>query len=219
MNQYQDIIRDAAADDPLGEIVESSTTEFVAESRIVHEPPSLGQFVRVGGSTSPLQSADPFESAPVPKGAVYGLVVQARTASREPGRRAASFGLSEEQLRREQPQLWQLLATDFQCVIVGHEEAGELRSYLPPKPPRIHAPVYPGSDQEVCQITKSLGFLRTILSSLACPSPDEAIAASLRIAIRCQGGDEAFAVRAGRELAFLMRDDYERLSAILRNLK
>jgi hypothetical protein len=219
MNHDQDVSRGTATEEPLGEIIESSTAEFVAESKIVHEPPSLGQFVRVGGSNSEMEIDDPFETAPLPRGAVFGLVVQARTASREPGRRAASFGLTGEELRREQPQLWQLLATDFHCVIVGHEDRGELRPYVPPKPPRTHALVYPSSDQEVCRITQGLGFVRTILSSQACPNPDEMIAAGLRIAIRCQGGDEAFKVRAGRELALLLRDDYERLSAILRNLE
>lgn len=204
----------------LGEVIEASTTTFVAVSARLGEPPSFGSFVRVAppSPTTPSES-DPFEAFTVVSGTVYGLVMEARTSSLEPNRRTVGFGLTEDALRREQPQIWELLATDFTCLIIACAFEGEIRPYLPPRPPRLHAQVALCEEAEVCRITDSFSYLRSIASAADCPNCDELIAASLREAYRCHGHDDEFLVRAGRELALLFRDDYERMAAILRKLK
>ncbi len=203
----------------VGEVIEASTTRFRAQSRELNAPPALGSFVRIPASTGETRSeADPFEGPAWQEGTVYGIVVEAATGSLEPGRRPAAYGLDEEQLRREQPQIFELLVTEFACLVVGHVEGGAFRDYLPPSPPRIHARVEPCGQEEVCAVTERLEYLRAVIAAPDCAACDEVIAASVRQACRCRGGDQEFLVRAGKRLAILLRDDYDRLSAVLRKL-
>ena len=57
----------------IGEIVETETAFFVAESFALHQPPALGRLVCVETESVPL---------------IYGVVCYGTTASPDPGRRA-----------------------------------------------------------------------------------------------------------------------------------
>src|SRR5262249_50053670 len=121
---------------PLGEVIEASTTHFVAQCppARLHAPPDFGAFVKVlppghsdCGTPAPSdtenlledpfadpRSPEPFDlPAVTPDGTLYALVFSATTASAEPGRRPAAYGLEETRLREEQPQIFDLLATEF----------------------------------------------------------------------------------------------------------
>ena len=205
----------------VGEVIEASTTQFAAQCRRdrLHEPPAFGSFVKIAPSSAPApEEYDPFADVKLPEGALFGIVYHATTASIEPNRRAMAFDLDEEQLHREQPQLLELLVTQFTALMIGHVEAGRMRTYLPPRPPRLHARVQECSNAEICAITQRMDFLRAILSFSGEVATDELIAAGLRHAYHSRGDDLEFLVRAGKEIALLLRDDYERLSAILRKL-
>src|SRR5436309_299808 len=151
--------RDTGA--PIGEVVEASMSRFSAECAKLHDSPGFGAFVRVGR----LRDSDPFETPAGEDGAIYGLVYEVGTESKEPNRRAAAYGLDEESLRREQPQILQLLATCFSCLIVAHQDGDKLRRYLPPKPPRVHAMVSACLPEEVVAITERMDFLRSVVSA------------------------------------------------------
>lgn len=228
---------DAAPDQVIGEVVEAGTTRFLAQCprERLHTPPAFGTFVCVppeGQSRSRLsdgfqEADDPFaESAPlhalpsgVPDGTLYALVFRATTGSLEPGRRPAAYGLDETSLRAEQPQIFDLLATEFAALHVGYADAGRFRPHTPPRPPRLHAFVYPCSSEEVSAITEAPDVLRTLLQASGEASPDALIAACLRHAYARRKADFAFLVRAGKQLANLLRDDPERLTALLRQLE
>ena len=199
------------AEQPVGEVIESTTTQFKAQCSVLHDPPALGTFARIGDRPEPFADLGG-------DGTIYGLVHWASTASIEPNRRPAAFGLDAESLRREQPQIYELLATDFACLIVGHVESGRLLAYLPPKPPMLHAQVSLCSDSEVCALTERMDYLRAVIDSRDCPACDEVIAASLRVASRCRQNDPDYLIRAGTEVAMLLREEYDRLSALLRKI-
>jgi hypothetical protein len=147
------------------------------------------------------------------------VVFHAETGALEPGRPLAAFGLDEADLRREQPHIYELLATRFSAVLIAHAGPdGAIRPYLPPRPPRPHSQVFAASDAETCRLTERLDYLRPLLTGgvtgVAFPAED-LVAALLRNAWRARGGDEAFLLRAGRELAALLSGDYDRLRAIV----
>jgi len=105
--------------DYIGEVVESGTKGFVARTRRVGESPHFGSFVRT-------DAASP----------VYGLVYEIITGSREPGRKPDAYDMSIEELRKEQPQIFELLKTEFHVLTLGYLDAGRirLRSRLFPRP-------------------------------------------------------------------------------------
>lgn len=226
---------------PLGEVIEASTAYFRAQCprALLHEPPELGALVKItprGAFPVNTESAaeslapefDPFAEAPTrdapvlpakPDGVIYAVVCLAATGPGEPGRRAAAYGLDEESLRAQQPQIFELLCTEFVARPVACVEAGRFRIALPPRPPRLHAPVMACDAQETGAIPDAPDFLRAALAFPVETNADEIIAACLRRAFQGRSQDFDFLVRAGKRLALLLRDDPERLSALLRKLE
>lgn len=216
------------------------------------DPPAFGSFVKVSGAPTPAPEAEPahsliltaateeeadpfapsarmFEERPgnpvVLPAATYALVYDACTTSLETGRRPSALGFAdEEEIRAQQPQIFELLRTEFSALLVGYSDgdAKGLRRHLPPKPPRIHGRVYPCEANEVRVLTEDLSFLRAVLlpsgGALAGAPCDELAAACLRQAWGAHGGDREFLLRAGKALAAILTDDYDRLQAILRSI-
>lgn len=217
----------------------------------LYDPPPFGSFVKIGKpgaatateapSPPDIESAgveedDPFALAfdPPPvqtnsgvglPAAVYALVYGANTASLEPNRRPSALGFADEdEMRLQQPQIFELLRTEFSGLLIAYSEGGDkpLRRHLPPLPPRIHSRVYPCTPDETRLLTEDLSFLRGLLlpsgGALAGVPSDELAAACLRMAREAHPDDQAFLLKAGRTLATLLATDYERLQAILRNV-
>ncbi|MEW6146094.1 MAG: HAS-barrel domain-containing protein [Thermodesulfobacteriota bacterium] len=184
----------------IGEVVESGTKGFIARSPRVGEAPSFGSFVRTDAGSP-----------------VYGLVYEIITGSREPGRKPDAYDMSIEELRREQPQIFELLKTEFHVLTLGYLEAGKIRFALSPLPPPIHSFVYECTDEEKEALSSEDFFLRAIISSPNVPA-DDLIISSLLGAQRARKNDRDFMVRMGKSLSRYLKDDYERLASILRRL-
>jgi len=186
--------------DEVGEVIESSTTSLVAEARRLHGAPAFGSFVRVDSEYSTI-----------------GIVFETTTRSIEPNRRPAAFGKTEEELRREQPQIFELLRTEFQVLLVGHLIEGVPLHVLPPQPAKIHSFVYACGNDLIRGITATDDYMRKILDAPKL-STDELLTAVLQQSVAARDGTREHLVRAGKDLARLLRDDYDRLSAILRRI-
>ena len=199
----------------IGEIIEASTTEFVAESRELHSPPPFGSFVKVGWpGLAEFQADDPFELQP----AIYAVVHHASTAPVDTGRRLRAFWKDEDELKEQQPELdeW-MLVTNFRAVIIGYCASGQVSQILPPKPPKLLTRVHPCEAGEIKAVTSRMDFLRTLATFRNAPT-EEVVAACIRQAAHCYEPSEPFLVAAGKELASLMKDDYDRLQAIMRRV-
>ncbi len=186
----------------IGEIIESSTVHFTAETRELHKSPPFGAFVKT-------------DSKPT----IFGIVSNTSTHSIEPNRRPTAYGKSEEELRMEQPQIFELLKTEFESIIVGYHNDVEPKQYLPPQPPRIHNFVHYCSPGEVREFTSNWDFLRTILNASKNTPTDELIIAVVKNALAAHRGESEYLVRTGKELSRLIRDDYHRLSSIIRRIQ
>ena len=184
----------------VGEVVESSTTELIAQARELHGAPSFGQFVRV-------EAAMP----------VVGIVFNVFTHSIEANRRPTAYGKTEEELRLEQPQIFELLRTEFQALVIGYLDGDESVQILPPQPARIHSFVYLCSDEQVRAFTRTDDYLRSILNTSKIPT-DELVIAVLRHAVRAHGHAPSYLVQMGKELSRLLSDDYDRLSSVIRRV-
>ncbi|MCC6177109.1 MAG: hypothetical protein IT305_17510 [Chloroflexi bacterium] len=243
---------------PVGEVIDTSVAEFAAQACHFGVAPPFGSFVKV------VQ----------PERTVYAVVYAIHSGSLEPGGRPVMRGrdgMRDAAIFRENPDLEQLLRTEFAALAIGFAESGPgasgvgergydqrgdnqrgydqrgydqrgydqrgydqrgydggsragglarsglLRSYLPPSPPPLHWSVQPCSLAEVVRLTERLDYFRTILASSQAPV-DALLAANVRVARAVRADEPLFAVRAGRELATLLKYDYPRLTAILRAL-
>ena len=190
----------------VGEVIEASTTDFVAQCYELYQSPPLGSLVK----TTDL----PVE--------LYGIVYYATTASLEPGRRPIARGkdeASEEEIYRSSPQLLKLLRTEFSALVVGHRQGDKLFHYLPPKPARIHGFVYLCSPDEVREFGQSFDFFNILLSAHLPVSTEEIVAASLRQMSQVYEDRQKFLVAAGKELAVLLGGEFNRLKAILGRIR
>ena len=190
----------------VGEVIEASTTDFVAQCYELYQSPPLGSLVK----TTDL----PVE--------LYGIVYNAATASLEPGRRPIARGkdeATEEEIYRSSPQLLKLLRTEFSALVVGYRENEKLYHYLPPKPARIHSFVYLCSPEEVKEFSQSFDFLNMLINAHLSISLDELVAACLRQMSQVYEDRHTFLVAAGKELAVLLSGQFNQLKAILGRIK
>jgi len=190
----------------VGEVIEASTTDFVAQCYELYQSPPLGSLVK----TTDL----PVE--------LYGIVYNATTTSLEPGRRPIARGkdeASEEEIYKSSPQLLQLLRSEFSALVVGYRENEKLYHYLPPKPARIHGFVHLCPSGEVKEFSQSFDFLNILINTHLPVPADELIAACLRQMSQVYENPHTFLVAAGKELAILLSGDFNQLKAILGRIK
>ncbi len=196
----------------MAEVIETATTEFVAQCLDPEDlsfpvMPPFGSWVNSVDEESGNQ--------------VYAVVYHATTLPIDSVHRARALGLSLQDLREQQPQIFAMLKTEFRAAIVGFVPGLEARisnqtvyQYLPPRPPQIHQAVYRCEPEAIIHFSEQLDFLRTLLQVNS--APVEALtAAAIREVYQLRKADRNWLVRAGRTLSVLLKDDYDRLRFIL----
>jgi len=192
----------------IGEVIKSSTRQFVAEVYDEADAPAFGHWVRVEGDGDTT---------------LFGLVSHVETGSYDSNREAVALGLSPEERAEEMPMVQELMRTTVRALVLAcRDRDGRLRQTLPPHPPDIHDFVYPCMDEHVRSLDAPFDFLRTLVEH---PDPavpvDDLLVAVLRRVHAAHGGEhggrEAL-VSAGRALSRLLDDDHERLQSILRRV-
>jgi hypothetical protein len=198
------------------EVIETATSEFLAQCL---EPEDL-RFPVMPPFGSWVKSIDE-ESG----NQIYGVVCYVTTTPIDSVHRARALGLSLQDLREQQPQIFAMLKTEFRAAIVGFQQtqkspngAGRISSglyqHLPPRPPQIHQAVYRAQSEEIIDFSENMSFLRTLLLINSVPV-DALVAAALREIYQLRMADRAWLVQAGRTLSVLLKDDYDRLQLIL----
>jgi hypothetical protein len=189
----------------LAEVIEASSTEFIAQSVELHHPPELG---------APVAIQDEHFIT-------YGLVGYAETTSIEPGRQSISRGtnlLDQSEVYREHPELTVLLRTTFTAIVISHRVKGTLYPFLPPVPVKIHSFVYLCDEEETTSLSRNLAFLESLLNNNL-PTRDEFVAASLRVMAEKNPNPHEFLDSVGQRLAILLWNDTSRLQQIIQRLR
>ncbi|MGH7998862.1 MAG: HAS-barrel domain-containing protein [Brasilonema sp.] len=196
----------------IAEVIETSSCEFLAQCL---EPDDLS-FPSMPPFGSWVRSVDE-ESG----NQIYAVVYYATTMPVDSVHRAVALGLSLQNLREEQPQIFAMLKTEFRAAIVGFEQPANANfsnarvyQYLPPRPPQVHQAVYRCESEAIIKFTEQLDFLRTLLSVNGSPV-DSLTAAAIREVYQLRKADRQWIIQAGRTLSVLLKDDYDRLRFIL----
>jgi hypothetical protein len=149
---------------------------------------------------------------------VYGVVSHGTTAGLDPGRRAVRRSTEEihdEAIYDEHPELRHTLRTEFSVLLVGCLEDGATRQHLPAQPPPLHYTVHHCTEDEVRAFSQRLYYLRLLLAAAGEVPSEQLLAAHVRQAYRQRGQDSEWLARAAREIAALLKQDYERLMTVL----
>ncbi|MGP1373782.1 MAG: HAS-barrel domain-containing protein [Almyronema sp.] len=200
--------------DHIAEVIETATTEFLSQCL---EPEDLS-FPAMPPFGSWVTSVDE-ESG----NQIYAVVYYATTSPIDSVHRARALGLSLEELREQQPQIFAMLKTEFRSAIIGFKpHVGDRASnmvyqHLPPRPPQIHQAVYRCPAADIIHFSEQLDFLRTLLEVRGAPA-DSLIGATIRQIYQLRQADRAWLVQAGRSLSVVLKDDYDRLRVILNQI-
>ncbi len=186
----------------VGEIIAASTTNFTAECHELYHIPSLGSLLKINEGDIVL----------------YGILYNATTQSLEAGRRPIARGqysTNSETIYDDNPQLAELLRSEFTALVIGHKQGPHLHYYLPPTPPRIHSFVYQCSSREVREFSESWDFLYLITDPPISIPTEELIAACLRYMSQFHDDPRYFLTAAGKQLARILGGELDRLKLIL----
>lgn len=188
----------------IGEIIETSTVGFWAESVVLHDLPPLGALVAVA----------------VPDvGTLYGVVAFGQTAGIDEGRKAVRRGTDEVfdgAIYDRHPELTRILRTTFRAVTVGYAGAdGRPRHHLPPAPPPLHYSVARCDRAAVEGFTADPRYFAILAASEGEVAPEQLLAAHIRAVYADRGRDLAWLEGAGRQVARLLKRDYDRLLTVL----
>lgn len=198
----------------IAEVIETATTEFLAQCL---EPDDLA-FPVMPPFGSWVKAIDEDSG-----NLIYAVVYHATTSPIDTVHRARALGMSLQELREQQPQIFAMLRTEFRSAIVGYRAGGNpingsiggtIYQHLPPRPPQIHQAVYACEPDEILEFSNELDFLRTLLQVGSAPV-DALTAAAIREIYQLRKADRAWLVQAGRMLSLLLKDDYDRLRVIL----
>ncbi|MGC8838767.1 MAG: hypothetical protein ACP5UM_10165 [Anaerolineae bacterium] len=188
----------------IGEIVATHSLGFVAESFTLHQPPALGSLVK-----APLMAG----------GEALAVVCFGETVGLQPGRRAlrrSDEAVYDSAIYQEHPELVHTIRTEFQAVLVGwQEEGGVPRQVLPPQPPPLHYSVVACTPEEVRAFTERLDYFRLLLAAETPLPSEQLLAAHIRRAYGDRGKDGVWLRRAAREVARLLKEEYDRLATVL----
>jgi len=192
----------------IGEIIETTSTGFVAESFDLNRPPALGRLVAV---------ASPADSGGASGLNLYAVVTYGQTVGIDPSRRAmrrSNDAVFDQAVYRENPELEHILRTEFGAALVGFFD-GRVRQRLPPQPPPLHFSVHEVDTEDVRRFTDSLLYLRLLLMGTGPVSPLQVVAANVREVYRQRGDDGPWLEKAAREIATLLKSDHESLLTVL----
>ena len=187
---------------PVGRLLRSSITGCaVGCLRSQQNALSFGQMVRI-----------PLDDGSTIYGLVYDIHIDDDGLVRQ---LVSTEGISDEVI--EDNRVNRNVPLEMSVIFVGYEKDQRIYHLLPPHPPLTLDRIETCSSADLARFTGSgqFGYLRLLLRDPALPSA-ELLAAHLRDAFTAHQHDtEDWHDRAVSTLVALLKDDYERLTAVL----
>lgn len=187
---------------PIGRLLRSSITGCaVGCLRSQQNAPTFGQMVCI-----------PMDDGSTIYGLIYDIHIDDDGLVRQ---LVSTEGISEEVI--EDNRVNRNVPLEMSVIFVGYEKDQHIYHLLPPRPPLTLDRIEPCSAANLARFTGSgqFGYLRLLLRDPALPSA-ELLAVLLREAFAAHQHDQAdWQARAVNTLVALLKDDYERLTAVL----
>lgn len=194
---------------PIGNVMRADIRSFVVASRIPEpDVPTFGTFVR-----APIQQGRTHLV-----GIVYDICLQDDPFLRNLAATVVDGDPRYAEVIRDQREV-RAIPVEIAVVAVAYYDGSRYRCGFPPQPPMILHQIILCSPEEVCEITATPDFLRTLLDNRDIFADDLIPTAVTRASgARPPAQREAFLLAAGRYLAQQMGRDPARLERILRQI-
>jgi hypothetical protein len=189
------------------EIIESNLDHYTAQCWQWDNFPIFGSLVMVEESTR----------------TILGVVSTVSTGSIDPTRTPFPYQKTEEELKAEQPQIFEFLRTLFTVQIVGYyhrEQSDNFFYLLPPTPCKIHAFVAPASSSLVSQFFMQADYLHLLFAfAHTIPNLDELLLAVMRQQSKEKPLNQTNIDDFCQTFALLTGNDYRRLKLFLKRVE
>ncbi len=96
---------------------------------------------------------------------IIGTVTDISTGSIDPIRSPFTYKKTEEELKKEQPQIFEFLKTSFTVKVLGYKENNNINYILPPVPAKIHTFVQNANVELSSKFFSQPDFLYLLFSS------------------------------------------------------
>ncbi len=189
---------------PFSEIIESSLTHWLAQNWQWDALIPFGSIVQVTHQQTTL----------------YGVVSQINTGTMDPVRYPFPYKKDLEQLKREQPQIFEFLKTTINCIPLAYKYKGSIVYQLPGTPPPIHSFVSSVCMDDIKDLLSSERYLHVLFSSVQQGSNlDELILALIRQQIELKMFTGERIDRFASTFSLLVGNDYRRLKLFLQRVE
>ena len=96
---------------------------------------------------------------------MFGIIYAITTSPIDAIRQPVAYQKTQEELAKEQPQIFEFLTTSFSCLALGYQEKNKIFYNLPPQPPKIHSFVHHATDQQYADFFSHEQFLYLLFNS------------------------------------------------------
>jgi len=186
------------------EAIESTLHNFVAQSWHWDAAPPFGSLVIAHAGTR----------------TIFGIVHHVQTGSADSTHRPIAYRKTEEELKRDQPQIFEFLQTMFSCTVVGYQDKGRTLYMVHPEPIKIHTMIRLANDSEYKDFVACDHYLSLLFGSgSTITSGDELFLSLLRHQAELGILNEHKLDQLITSFCMLTNNDYVRLKLLLQRIE
>lgn len=150
---------------------------------------------------------------------IYGLVCQCTTGNDDPVYTVDAYGKTQEELKREHPQIFLLLKTRINAVVVGYRSGAFISCYLSPIPAELHAFVRYATAEEYGLFARNTAYVSLLFAQAQHINIDELIVVFVAQIKNYQALDPAQLCELLHVYMQLCGNDYQRTRLLSQRLE
>lgn len=187
-----------------GEVIASSLTQLTVQAWELEQYPPFGSLIRTH-----------YE-----KMDCFGIVCDIQTGPKDAARTPLAFGKTVQELKQEQPHIFQLLHTIVTVLPLGYTHKTDIVYAIPPCPAPIHSFAYACASKELMLFFSNMQWLITFFN-LAQQNPlfDELLLALLHNAHRSEALNNKIMQEIIDTFCLLTHNDYWKLKIFLQRIE
>ncbi|MBY0109744.1 MAG: hypothetical protein K2X90_01385 [Candidatus Babeliaceae bacterium] len=189
---------------PFGEIIASSLTSWTIQSWLLDDYPPFGAIIEI------IYQENKH----------FGVICDIKTGPKDASRTPFAFGKTIQELKQEQPHIFQLLQTTIMAIPLSYSDNKNLIYQIPKHPAPIHAFAQLCTLQELRIFFSNAHWIITFFN-LAQQNAlfDELLIAVLHNAHSCQALDKETLQEIIDIFCLLTQDDYRKLKIFLQRIE
>lgn len=151
---------------------------------------------------------------------VFGLIFHIETGSWHNDRTPFPYQKTEDELLKEQPQIFELLRTTFKCLTLGYAPNGASIAYhYAPQPPKIHGFVRPATAPEITAFFSNDRSLPIIFAAQHLFNLEELLIGLIQFRIKNGLFEPSHCAEFMHTFSLLTGNDYRRLKVFTHRLQ